>query len=398
MTFARNQVAIVGYSQSRIERHSALPLGALAVQTARAAIADAGLRVDQVDGFVTGSLFPTAGAHLVEDGRSVVTADWLAQHLGVSPRYSAGFQGYGQIPGSVAMAVNAIKSGSADYVVMHRALHNPQGSYHGNPMTEIAGPLQWTGPQGFFGPISMIGLTYNEYLQRYSAPRDAMAHVVVEARKNGSRLPWSFWHGKPLTFDEYLDAPLISDPICRYDCDLPIDGVGVFLLTSAERARDLPHSPVYVTGIASGQPNVRRVPTHWPLDDVMGVGDDVATRLWESAGLGPDAVDLPQIYDGFSPFIYFWLECLGFCKPGTAHELAASGGLDSDRPDGLPVLSGGGALGNGRMHGVPQMLECYLQLSGRAGERQRDRATVGLACHASPHLGGAVVYTAESAA
>jgi hypothetical protein len=69
------------------------------------------------------------------------------------------------------------------------------------------------------------------------------------------------------------------------------------------------------------------------------------------------------------------------------------GGIDADARDGLPILSGGGALGNGRMHGIPQMLECYLQLSGRAGERQRD-ATIGLACHSSPHLGGAVVYSA----
>ena len=71
------------------------------------------------------------------------------------------------------------------------------------------------------------------------------------------------------------------------------------------------------------------------------------------------------------------------------------GGIDSDRAGALPVLSGGGALGNGRMHGVPQMLECYLQLSRRAGERQRAGASIGLACHSSPHYGGAVAYSSE---
>ena len=86
---------------------------------------------------------------------------------------------------------------------------------------------------------------------------------------------------------------------------------------------------------------------------------------------------------------------LGLCPVGEAHRFVQDGGIDSDSPSGLPVLSGGGALGNGRMHGIPQMLECYLQLAGRAGDRQRDGASVGLACHASPHLGGAVVYTAE---
>ncbi len=65
------------------------------------------------------------------------------------------------------------------------------------------------------------------------------------------------------------------------------------------------------------------------------------------------------------------------------------------RDGGLPVLSGGGALGNGRMHGVPQMLECYLQLAQRAGERQLPSANVGLACHSSPHWGGAVLYSRE---
>ena len=102
------------------------------------------------------------------------------------------------------------------------------------------------------------------------------------------------------------------------------------------------------------------------------------------------------MYDGFSPFVWLWLEVLGFCPPGEAHRFVESGGIDSDRPGAIPALSGGGALGNGRMHGIPQMLECYLQLARRAGERQRDHATIGLACHSSPHFGGAVVYSAEA--
>ena len=390
---SRSKVAIVGYAQSRVERHAKQTLGALTVETARQAIADAGL--EEVDGFVTGSLFPTAGSHPAEDGVSLVTANWLAEHLGVNPRYAAGFQGYGQIPGGVAMAVNAVASGAADYVLFHRALHNPAGRYHENVMREARGSQQWTAPQGYFGPLAMIALPYNEYLQRYGARREAMAAVVVEARKNGSRIPWSFWYERPLTAEEYLSAPMITDPICRYDCDIPVDGVAAFVLTSAERARDLPHRPVYVAGYASGAPVNRRTPLHWPLDDIMGVATETARRLWEASGVGPAEVDLPQVYDGFSPFVYFWLEALGFCPKGEAHRLALDGGIDSDRPGSLPALSGGGAIGNGRMHGVPQMLECYLQLSGRAGLRQREEASIGVACHSSPHFGGAVVYSAQ---
>jgi acetyl-CoA acetyltransferase len=254
--------------------------------------------------------------------------------------------------------------------------------------------MQWTAPQGFFGPLPTMGLVANEYLLRHGVGREVLAAISVEARKNGARIPWSVWRGQPLTNEEHLASPLINDPICRLDCDLPVDGVASFVFTTAERAHDLPHRPVHVRGYATSVPRRSRLPLHWPLDDILDAGRALADRLWAHAGVEVDDVDLPQLYDGFSPFVLFWMEVLGLCPPGEAHRVVGEGGIDSDDPAALPVLSGGGALGNGRMHGVPQMLESYLQLAGRAGDRQRDGVSVALACHASPHLGGAVVYRA----
>ena len=335
---------------------------------------------------MTAALFPTAGAHTAEDGLSIVTAGWMAEHLaylGARPRYASGFQGIGQLPGAMAIAVNAIASGAADYVLMYRALHNPPGRYHVNPMRQAAGARQGTAPAGFFGPLATIALPYNEYLQRYGATRQDMAAVVVEARKNGARLPWSHWHKQPLSRQEYLAAPMLADPVCRYDCDIPVDGVAAFVLTSARRARDLRHRPVYVAGYASGMQPRRRLPMHWPLDDIMDGGTRLARELWEHTGIGPGEVDLPQVYDGFSPFVWFWLEVLGLCPPGEAHRLPSRrAGSTATTPALLLALSGGGgALGTGRMHGVPQMLECYLpaRLARAAASRQRATATVGVA-------------------
>jgi acetyl-CoA acetyltransferase len=390
----RGQAAIAGYAHTVIQRRSGRPIGAVAVETARAAIADAGLTVDQVDGFVSSSLLPSAGGRQVVDGVSIVSSGWLARNLGASTRYVAGFDGIGQLSGSVGMAVNALASGAADYVLVHRALHNPTGSYHANPMREIRGTQQWTAPQGFFGPLAMIALPYTEYLERYGARRESMAAVVTEARKNGARLPWSYWRDKPLTAEQYLAEPTLADPICKLDCDIPVDGVATFVLTSAERARDLPNRPVYVAGFAGSAGGPRRLPLHWPLDDIQDGGAATVQSLWEQTGLTIADVDLPQVYDGFSPFVWFWLEALGVCPVGEAHRFVDSGGIDSDDPGAVPALSGGGALGNGRMHGVPQMLECYLQLAGRAGARQR-AASVGLACQSAPHFGGVVAYTSE---
>ena len=127
----------------------------ISVETAWRVIADAGLQVGDVDGFVTASLFPTAGAHAALDGVSLVSSNWLAEHRR-EPRVCRRFPGLRPTARGRAIAVNAVVSGAADYVLVHRALHNPPGKYHANPMTEVSGALQWTPPQGYFGPLSMI--------------------------------------------------------------------------------------------------------------------------------------------------------------------------------------------------------------------------------------------------
>ena len=366
------------------------------LETARQAIGDAGLAVEQVDGFVASSLFPSAGAHVAEDGVSLVSPNWLAEHLGLNPRYAAGFQGMGQLPGSVSMAVNAVASGAADYVLVHRALHNPSGRYHGNPMTEAWGPQQWTVPQGFFGPLAMIGLAYNEYVQRYGAEREAMAAVVAEARKNGSRIPWSYWYEKPLTADEYLAAPMINDPICRFDCDIPVDGVAAFVFTQRQRAKDLPHPPVYVRAYASGSPTRRRLPLHWPLDDIMEVGAETARRLWEASGVRargrrPSAglrrlLALRLLLDG-KPRALSGRRSASLCTKGLHRQRSAG------RAAGVVRRWRVGERPDARRAPDARVLSAAV---APAGPRQRARASVALACHSSPHLGGAVVYSADA--
>lgn len=390
---ARNKVAIVGYAHSKVVRRSVEPLGITAIRTAREAIADAGLRPEQIDGFAASALMPTSGGHEAQDGVSTVSPAWLAEHLGVEPAYAVGFQGHGQLTGSLTLAVNAVASGAADYVLFHRALHNPPvGKYNDNAMTEAAGMLQWTAPQGFFGGLPAIALVYEEYCRRYGATREAMARVVTEARNNGAKLPWSHWHGKPITLEDYLAEPPIVGPMSRLDCDIPVQGVGVFILTSAERAKDLPNKPVHISGYANGYPRRHRLPLHWTLDDMEEAGQAVAARLWQAAGIGRNEIDLAQPYDAFSPFVYIWLEALGFCPRGEAHRFVLDGGIDASRPGSIAALSGGGAIGNGRLHGLPQLLECYLQLAGRAGERQR-AVSNAVFSYSAPSFGGAAVLT-----
>jgi acetyl-CoA acetyltransferase len=387
---AGGQVALAGYAQSKIERRASVPLGALALDTARRAIADAGLSLAQIDGVANASLLPSFGAHGLIDGVSIVTANWLAEHLDLSTRWIAGYAGWGTLTGSMILAVNAIASGAATHVLVFRALSNPPGRYHDNAIAEAADGMQWTVPYGMWAPPAKIALPYMEYLQRYGAGREAMATLVVQLRQNVQRMPWAYWYGKPLSVDDYMNARMVADPISVLDCDIPVEGVAAFVLTRGERARDLPHKPVYVAGFAQGRSQAEPL----MLDDIMQGGKALCETLWESAGIGRDEIDVPQIYDGFSPLVYFWLESLGYCPQGEAHRFIQDGAIAADGE--LPLISGGGAIGNGRMHGVPQLLECYLQLSQRAGERQLRRAEVGLACHAMPQSGAAMIFTADS--
>ena len=240
----------------------------------------------------------------------------------------------------------------------------------------------------------MIALPYNEYLQRYGAARESMAAVVVEARANGARIPWSYWYDRPITADEYLDTRVLSDPICMYDCDIPVDGVAAFVFTTAERARDLRHPPVYVAGYGQGHPDRHRLPMHWPLDDIMDVAAETCARLWEHSGLSVDDVDVPQLYDGFSPFIYFWLEALGYCPVGEAHRFVQDGGIRAPTAGSRssPVAAHSATAG---CTASRRCSSATCSSSGRAGERQLPSANVGLACHSSPHWGGAVLYSRE---
>ena len=310
------RAAIVGFSHSPIVRRSDVSLGALTLRTVLEAIDDAGLTSEQIDGFTTGALFPSAAGLEARDGIETVTAGWVAEQLGTQPRWLNGFQGIGQICGSVAIATDAIASGAADYVVVHRAMYNPPVRYNANPMTHAAGANQWTAPNGYWGPPSHMALVYNEYQQRYGATREHMATVAVAARAAGATVPWSHWHDRAITRDDYLGSRMISDPMSVLDCDIPVTGVGAFVMTSAERAADLPHKPVYVAGYAQGHSRRLHGVATWTLDDIERGGRDVAGILWDNCGFGPADVDVPQVYDAFSPFVYLWLEALGFCGTG----------------------------------------------------------------------------------
>jgi acetyl-CoA acetyltransferase len=391
----RNKVAIVGAGTVNAVRHADVPVGSLAVQTADIAIKDAGLTRADIDGVACGVSLPSYATkdRVTYPGFDFVDSNFLIEQMDLEPVWSVDD---GSFPPALAAAVFAVASGAATCVLVNRTLHNPVGRYNSMMSLEAQGWDQYTAPYGFVAPSSGIAMPYMEYLQRYGATREHMATLVLQSRKNVQQIPDAYWHGRELTLDDYMSSRMISEPMCLFDNDIPVDGGGSFIVTTADRARDMPHKPVYITSWAK----IRNPPTFLPgtlgpLDDFYDRGYDLSERLWANSGWRPGDVDVVQLYDGFTPLVWFWLEVMGFCAKGEAWSFIQDGRIAADGP--FPLNSGGGNQGWGRVHGVPHVLECYLQLSGRAGSRQLAKTETALSTYATPAhaIGEALLYSTD---
>jgi acetyl-CoA acetyltransferase len=237
---------------------------------------------------------------------------------------------------------------------------------------------------------------WHAYQDKYaSGSREQMAPFVIQSRKNAILSGEGYWFqshkGEELTKDEYLGARMISTPLCLYDCDIPVQACGAFVLATAERARDLRNPPAYVAGaIAPYFPSQNNViHSGHTLEWEMACGRQIGLYLTEM-GFRASDVQTANLYDGFSFLFVVWLESLGFCPEGEGFSFIESGGMMSD---GVPVMNtNGGNLGQGRLHGVSQVREAVLQVMRRAGTRQLANAELAVATCGFPARGSVLLF------
>jgi acetyl-CoA acetyltransferase len=211
--------------------------------------------------------------------------------------------------------------------------------------------------------------------------------IALNARK------WSVFNEravmrKPLTMDDYLASRFLAEPLRLLDCDYPVSGSTAIILTTAERARDLPHPLVVVDSHATATGD-----GDWLFGPKFYTGglERCAERLWARASVTRNEIDLLGLYDGFTLMTLSWIEALGFCGPGEA-----GGWLEGGRtinPGGrMPLNTSGGQLAEGRLHGLSYVSEAVLQLRGGAGERQVPNArTAAIGVSFGPAVAGLVI-------
>lgn len=351
----RRETAIVGIGATEFSVNSGRSEPRLAVEAILSALADAGLSADDVDGLVNSDFEGTNQLDVVNalglrNIRSFVT----------SPH------GGGSACGAVAHAAMMIASGVCKCVVGYRSLNERSGHRYGTsePVATFPWVYGFHAPYGLIVPGEWVAMGMRRRMIEFGETREQWANIPVTFRANANRNPNAVMYKKPLTQEEYLAAPLLADPLCRFDYCLETDGAVAFVLTSAERARTLNGVPAYIHAAAQGIAYPMWYQTNY-YGSSLTTGDEmvaVGKTLWRDSGLTPADIDVAQIYDHFAPLVLSTLEDLGFCKKGDAGRFVCDGRISIDGE--LPLNTAGGLLSEGYIHGWNLVLEGVRQIRG----------------------------------
>lgn len=346
------RAAIAGIGATEFSKDSGRSELKLAVEAVHAALADAGLTPDDVDGLVTFTM----------DTNPEIT---VAQAAGIGELtfFSRVHYGGGAACATVQQAALAVGTGLADVVVCYRAFNERSGRRFGagvqqrEPSAEGTA-LGWNLPFGLLTPASWVAMAAQRYLHAYGLTPDAFGHVAVTDRRHAARNPAAYFHGKPITLADHAASRWIVEPLRLLDCCQETDGAQALVVTSVERARDLPHPPALITAAAQGAGRAQEQMTSFYRDDLTGLPemDVVARQLWRTSGLAPADIDVAILYDHFTPFVLMQLEEFGFCGRGEAADFVAA--------DALPLNTHGGQLGEAYLHGMNGIAEAVRQLRG----------------------------------
>lgn len=347
-----DRTAIVGIGQTAFGKglpESELELACIAIATA---LDECGIAPSEVDGLAS---------YTMEQNREVDVARSVG--LGNITWFSQIGFGGGAGCGVVGQAAMAIVTGQAEIVVAWRARKRAAATSRPWAQVErrVGEQFQWSRPFGLLRPVDEIAMLTRRYMHEYGATRDHLANVAIAARKHANRNPAATMYDKPLTREQYMDARWISEPLCLFDNCLETDGALAVVITSAERARDLPQPPAYIHAFAQSIPPQHQTMTNYFNDDPLrGPAWVCADKLWATSELRPDDIDVAQLYDAFSPLIILSLEGYGFCKRGEGGPFTDDGAIELGGR--LPVNTSGAGMSEAYVHGFNLITEGVRQV------------------------------------
>jgi acetyl-CoA acetyltransferase len=392
-----HKAVFTGTGLSRVGRKTGIPDLELTAEAARAAIADAGLEVQDIDGIASLGETPI---------RQVAT------ELGLAPQWAHAAGAVGGLYSPVFAAVDAIAAGRARHVLIYRTVMMMGGATmpdqigaeapeevveDGDFEIEESGTMgEGMGDVGHmlayhaYGAPHWLGMHARRHMHLYGTTKEQLGWLAVNCRRNAALNPKAAMRD-PITLDDYLAARPVAEPFGLLDCDIPVDGSVAFVLSAADYGKDAPKPAIRINAMA-GAPGAPGA--WWYRDDYPHMASwDAARNLWARTELTAADLDFGNLYSGFTFLTFAWLEALGICEEGGAGpfvEGASRIALDGS----FPLNTYGGQLSAGRLHGYGDLLETITQLRGEAGERQVAKdVEVGVSANGGGPIAGAMILT-----
>jgi acetyl-CoA acetyltransferase len=355
-----NRAAIAGIGATEFSKESGRSEMSLACEAVAAAIADAGLVPADVDGMVS----------YTADSNPEIE---IARHVGIGElrHFSRIHYGGGAACATVVMAAMAVATGVADVVVCYRAFNERSGRRFGtgvqdlpNAATAERAQFAYTSSFGLLTPASWVAMVAQRYMHDYGATSEDFGRVAVADRRHAATNPAAWFHGQPITLADHQASRWIVEPLHLLDCCQESDGAQALVVTTPERARDLPHPPALIVAGAQGAGTEQWTMTSFYRDDIAQLPEMrlVADELWSSSGLTSVDVQTAVLYDHFTPYVLMQLEEFGFCGRGEARDFIADGAIELGGR--LPVNTHGGQLGEAYIHGMNGIAEGVRQVRG----------------------------------
>ncbi|HEB91125.1 MAG TPA: thiolase family protein [Deltaproteobacteria bacterium] len=354
------QMAIVGVGDAIYQRASGRNATEIALDAIERAIADAGLRPEQIDGLMQS---PFMG--------DTLSADAYRDHFGTKQEIWMSTEGGAMTWAATApiAAARAIREGRARHVVNLFAVDwfsqkvaggDGPGRYHRDERMKanFEVPFGWFPQPVYFATIA------RRHMWEYGTKAEDLGAIAVSCREHATRHPDAITRDRPLTLEQYLARPMMVDPLRMEDCCLISDGGGATILTSVERARDLPKPPVVVAGVAEGYSGSG---AYWSQQADFTATPQVfsAPLAFAQAGITAQDVDVLTLYDPFSIVALMQIEDMGFCAKGEAGPFVSGDRLRFDTP-GLAYNTHGGLLSHAYVLGIAHVNELVRQLRGEA--------------------------------
>lgn len=335
-------------------------------RASRAAVIDAGLTPQDIDGLMIG---PQVG----ETPQHAPAA--LSEYLGLQPRFAdivdlGGASG----PGMVWRAAAAIGAGMADTVLC--VLGNARDPER-LPRSPNRNPIrEFDVPYGASGANQAYAMVAQAHMAEFGTTAEQLAQVPVKQRQNAMLNPDAVFHGKDITVDDVMSSPMVMSPLHLLEVVMPCGGGAAVVVTSADRATDLRHEPVNLLG--AGEMVTHRALSQAPrlTTSPLAPAIDQAYRM---ANMKATDLDFLSIYDCYSIVVAETVEDAGICAKGEAGAWLEQ--ADFSIASQLPINPHGGQLSTGQSDlagGMGHVVEAVLQLRGEADGRQIDDPELAL--------------------